>query len=74
MPLNLNEHSGKENHFMFVFSNQNCGITTRKLKEKVKKHIAGQIATIIKATDETPLTLASKQEGASSAIVTSEDN
>ena len=73
-PIKLNEHSGKESHFAFAFSDQNWGPSTRKLTERVKKRTAGQIVAIVEAAENTPLTLAARREVASSATVTTEDN
>ena len=59
-PIKLNEDSGKESHFVFAFSDQNWGLSTRKLMERVKKHTAGQIVAIVEVAENTPLTLAAR--------------
>lgn len=57
----------------FAFSEQNWGVATRQLTDRVKKRTVAQIALIINDARETPLTLISKREAAATSTVTEFD-
>ena len=67
--LGLNEHSGKESSMKFAFSEQNWGVATRELMERVKKRTAAEIVSIVDDACKT-LMLVSKREAAVTSTVT----
>lgn len=57
----------------FAFSEQNWGLATRKLTERVKKRSVAEIAIIIDEARNAPLTFGIKNESAASAAVSETD-
>ncbi|KAF8551141.1 hypothetical protein OG21DRAFT_1499313 [Imleria badia] len=59
VPVKVNEQSGKESNMSYAFSDQNWGVATRSLTERVKKCTPDQITAIVNAARETIMTLSS---------------
>ncbi|KAF8424795.1 hypothetical protein L210DRAFT_879295, partial [Boletus edulis BED1] len=57
VPVKVNEQSGKESSMSFAFSDQNWGVATRSLTERVKKRTASQITAIVNDASKTLMTL-----------------